>query len=133
MLRVAAIAGLAAASAAAAPVCTLADMNNVVPCGLPSDSQARCEARGCCYNAAATNYLGKTPCYYGAQGPANGQLVNITTVHVVQASHFDAGFANSTMGILNLWFHTHFPRALAIGEALDAAAGFPRLKFMTQS
>jgi hypothetical protein len=53
-----------------------------------------------------------------------------------QASHFDAGFADSTVGIINRWFTQHFPRCYAIGLELDAmggAPGKPQLKFMTQS
>lgn len=122
-----------AGAAASAPTCALGNLSAVVPCGLPVDTQARCEARGCCFNPSASSYLGKTPCYMPAVAPSDGQLVPITTVHVVQASHFDAGFVDSTVGILNLWFHTHFPRAWSVGQALDAAGGAPRLKFMTQS
>lgn len=127
------LAAVAAAAASSSSTCALTNLNAAVPCGLAADSQARCEARGCCFNQAAKSYLGKSPCFFPAIAPSNGQLVNITTVHVVQASHFDAGFANSTVGILNLWFHSHFPRAWEIGQALDAAGGAPRLKFMTQA
>lgn len=52
---------------------------------------------------------------------------------MIQASHFDAGFANSLVGIANLWFHTHFPRALSLGLELDALGGPERMRFMTQS
>lgn len=60
-------------------------------------------------------------------------MANITTVHVVQASHFDAGFAQSTVGILNLWFNTHYPRGYEVGLQLQARGGDEQLKFMTQS
>lgn len=121
----------AAVTAAAASSAQCGAVKVPAPCGQPDDSQAKCEARGCCYDAAATSPLGKTPCFYGG-----GDFVPITTVHVVQASHFDAGFADSTVGIINRWFTQHFPRCYAIGLALDAlggAPGKPQLKFMTQS
>ena len=77
----AAFAFAAAATAAAAPpppaVC--AAITNPAPCGQQVDTQAKCEAKGCCWRAGAKSYLGATPCFYGG-----GDLVNITTVHVVQ-------------------------------------------------
>jgi hypothetical protein len=69
----------AAAHAAAASAAQCSAVKVPAPCGQPDDSQAKCEARGCCYDATATSPLGKTPCFYGG-----GDLVPITTVHVVQ-------------------------------------------------
>ena len=43
----------------------------------------------------------------------------ISTVHVVQASHFDAGFAYTIKDVLELWWYTHFPQALTLGLALE--------------
>ena len=81
-----------------------------VPCGQSSDSAERCTQKGCCYDPSAAY-----PCYFpGAEG------VPITHVHMVQASHFDAGFAYTIKDVLQLWWYTHFPRATALGEAIDA-------------
>lgn len=126
----AALAALTAAAAAAAPPppAACAAITNPAPCGQQVDTQAKCEAKGCCWRAGFRSYLGPTPCFY-----AGGDLVNVTTVHVVQACHFDAGFADSTVGILNRWFTQHFPLAREIGLALDARGGPERLHFMAQS
>jgi hypothetical protein len=59
--------------------------------------------------------------------------VPVTDVHVFQSAHFDAGYANTTVGVLALWFFTHFPRAYAIGLELEARGGPERLHFMTHS
>lgn len=50
------------------------------PCGQSSDSADRCLSKGCCYNPDVSN----TPCYY-----PGGNAVPITSVHVLQASHFE--------------------------------------------
>ena len=101
-----------------------AGINTRAPCGQRSDSQAACEAKGCCYNAAnATLY----PCFYGG---ASG--VPITSVHVIQANHFDAGYTGTTTAVLNSYFTSAFPAAAALGKALDARGGNERLHWMTQ-
>lgn len=124
----------AAAAACAAGVNTK-DACSVVtvpaPCGQSFDNQTQCEMRGCCWNPSLSS---KSPCYYGG-----ANAVPITTVHVVQACHFDAGFADSTVGILNRWWYTHFPHAVQLGYELAANSSLPPslqtsgLHFMAQS
>jgi hypothetical protein len=81
------------------------------PCGQATDSVDRCLSKGCCYNAA----FAASPCFY-----PGGDAVPITHVHVIQASHFDAGFAYTIKDVLTLWWYTHFPRALELGLQIDA-------------
>lgn len=81
------------------------------PCGQVSDSVERCLSKGCCYNAA----FSQSPCFY-----PGGDAAPLTHVHVIQASHFDAGFAYTIKDVLTLWWYTHFPRALALGLQIDA-------------
>lgn len=84
LLAAAAAALLAAASPIVPPPpAACAAITAPSPCGQLSDSPARCASKGCCYDAHATY-----PCFY-----PGGDAVPITNVHVVQASHFDAGFA----------------------------------------
>jgi len=99
-------------------------VTNPAPCGQQSDTEEVCLAKGCCYNPNFKNI----PCFYGG-----GNAVPITTVHVIQACHFDSGFADSSVNILNLWFNHHFPLAYQIGLELDALNGPERLRFMAQS
>jgi hypothetical protein len=96
------------------------------PCGQVSDSKARCLSKGCCFDSSDA----KVPCFY-----ASGDAVPITHVHVLQASHFDAGFAYTIFGVLNLWWYSHYPRALMLGEAIAANATLASsvgLQFTTQ-
>jgi hypothetical protein len=118
------LARVAAAAPPSAAQC--AAITSPAPCGQVGDSQAVCEVKGCCYDASFTT----SPCFYGG-----GNAVPITTVLVVEASHFDAGFADSTTGILMRWWWQHFPRAWLIGSNLTASGGpgAPQLKFTTQS
>lgn len=110
-------------SAAAPPSSQCAAVSSRVPCGQRSDSAEACATKGCCYASGG----GNASCYYAANG------VPITTVHVIQACHFDAGYADTTSNILNEWFHTFFPRALSLGLELDARGGAERLHFLAQS
>ena len=82
------------------------------PCGQASDSAERCLSKGCCYDPAAAY-----PCFY-----PGGNAVPITHVHVVQASHMDVGFAFTIKDVLTLWWFSHFPRAIALGQAIEANA-----------
>ena len=89
-----------------------AAIKSPAPCGQQSDSEERCLSKGCCYDPAAAY-----PCYF-----STGNAVPITHVHVIQASHFDAGFAYTIKDVLQLWWYTHFPRATALGQAIEANA-----------
>ena len=116
---------LGAGAAAAAPTAaTCAAVTRPAPCGLPTDGAAYCARKGCCWDAA----LGDNACFY-----PGGNAVPITDVGIAQACHFDAGYAGTTAEIMTLWWYTHFPRAYALGLALDARGGPERLQFMAQS
>lgn len=94
------------------------------PCGQQSDGEERCLSKGCCYDTAAAY-----PCFY-----PGGDAVPVTDVHVVQASHFDAGFAYTIKDVLQLWWYTHYPRVLRLGLEIDAMTPVPAygMKFTTQ-
>jgi len=95
------------------------------PCGQLLDDDATCTAKGCCFDNATK---GAYPCFYRWVGS-----VPIKRVHIIQANHFDAGFANFTVNILNEYFDVFFPRAYALGLALAARRGPEALRWMTQS
>ena len=82
---------------------TCAAITNPAPCGQPNDGPELCGWKGCCWDPSK----GSNACFY-----PGGNAVPITHVHIVQACHFDAGYANTTTNIMNLWFHTHFPQAV---------------------
>jgi len=88
---------------------TCSTITEPAPCGQQSDSEERCLSKGCCYDVTKSY-----PCFY-----STGNAVPIDTVHVIQASHFDAGFAYTIRDVLQLWWYDHFPRALALGQALE--------------
>ena len=117
-------AATAAAAAAPPPPAQCAAVQRRAPCGQPTDSSSACATKGCCYDGSDP----VNTCFY-----PGGNAVPITTVHVVQACHFDAGYKDTTSNILNLWFHTFFPQALKLGLELDALGGRERLKFMAQT
>jgi hypothetical protein len=94
---------------------TCSTITNPAPCGQQSDSEERCLSKGCCYDTTKSY-----PCYY-----STGDAVPIDTVHVIQASHFDAGFAYTIRDVLQLWWYTHFPRALSLGLALEQPGNNP--------
>ena len=104
------------------PQCTA--VTSRAPCGQPDDTAEECGWKGCCYSASG----GANACFYPSHN-----AVPITSVHVIQSCHLDVGFADFAVNIINEWFHVFFPRALALGRALDARGGPERLKFMAQS
>eukprot|EP01060_Flectonema_neradi_P006477 TRINITY_DN14382_c2_g2_i1.p1 TRINITY_DN14382_c2_g2~~TRINITY_DN14382_c2_g2_i1.p1 ORF type:complete len:722 (+),score=112.55 TRINITY_DN14382_c2_g2_i1:43-2166(+) len=61
----------------------------------------------------------------------SASAVNITTVHVVQSCHLDVGFANSAVGIINLYFDHHIPYAMQVASELQGT-GYG-LQFMAQT
>lgn len=67
-------------------------------------TEQMCIDRGCCYRA------GSDPsCYYPNVG-----MGNITKVHVVHGCHFDAGFVDTTVNIVNRYFDEIFPRVYTV-------------------
>jgi len=113
---------LAAGALAQSPACDA--VTSRIPCGEPNDGEAFCTAKKCCWNAGGAN---ETACFF----PSNG--VALTHIHVVQSCHLDVGYAGFATEILNRWFTQFFPRAYALGLALDALGGHERLRFMAQS
>eukprot|EP00755_Sulcionema_specki_P036283 Sspe_Gene.106579::Locus_84648_Transcript_1_1_Confidence_1.000_Length_668::g.106579::m.106579 len=114
-----------------------------------------CEVlRGCCFDAVKGACLGATPkctdkasCSGHGECLANGTCkcdagwtsyncsqVKITTVHVVQSCHLDVGFADTAMGIINLYFDKHIPNMIKVGQELRSSGpeGW-RLRFMGQA
>jgi hypothetical protein len=106
-----------------------------------------CHERGCvwsnaddaCLYPASTAATASTP---GADAgiPAAAALgapnnVTVTTVHVIHSNHFDAGYTDGVINVINLYFDTYFPRAIKVGAELreSAPASFPDgLHWMTQ-
>ena len=63
-------------------------------------TEQMCIDRGCCYKE------GSNPtCFYPNLG-----MGNITKVHVVHGCHFDAGFVDTTVNIVNRYFDEIYPR-----------------------
>ena len=93
------------------------------------DFGAACHARGCCY----------LPLDGGAAESASpncfwpGAAVPVKTAHLVQSNHFDAGFTDQLNAVVNSYFDTFFPGAVALAAELRARGGEERLRWMTQS
>ena len=98
-----------------------------------------CHERGCVWSNA------DDACLYPASTAATGipaaaargapNNVTVTTVHVVHSNHFDAGYTDGVINVINLYFDTYFPRAIKVGAELreSAPASFPDgLHWMTQ-
>ena len=60
-------------------------------------SEAECQSKRCCFDPSRENST--AGCTYPSY-----KATPLKKVMVVQASHFDAGFLNSTVNIINLWF-----------------------------
>lgn len=82
--------------------------------------------RGCCWSPSL---FSSAWCYYAKAKS------EITDVHVVQGAHLDVGFLKTAPEIINLWFHSHFPRAYTIGSQLQKLGNqsTARLMFTAQS
>ena len=59
----------------------------------------------------------------------------IKTVHVINSCHLDIGFADSSAGIVNRYFDSHFPRAIEVNAELRKNENYTdsKLNFMFQS
>ena len=101
--------------------------------GEPNLIRAQCEARGCCFDDAALAAVQTGGgaeahyCFYAADG------VPITTVHMVNANHFDAGYTGMTSDVINEYFQTYFPRAAEVGAELRSLGNATSLKWMSFS
>lgn len=91
------------------------NIENPVVCGFSglwhvrSDSQIdiseqMCHDRGCCYKEDAD-----VKCFYPNVG-----MGNITKVHVIHGCHFDAGFVDTTLNIVNRYFDEIYPRVYKV-------------------
>ena len=63
-----------------------------------------CLDRGCCFKEGDKN-----GCYFPNVG-----MANITKVHVIHGCHFDAGFVDTTVNIVNRYFDEIFPRVYKV-------------------
>ena len=91
-------------------------------------SRADCNDRGDCAD-------GICACDAGFEGFTCNATV-IKKVHAIQSCHLDAGFTDTTAGVLNTYFTRHLPNAIATAAALRNDSSLPdgwRLKFMAQS
>jgi len=112
-----------------AQTCKDLDPNDRLPCWswFKYDlTEERCLERGCCWSPSI--WTDKW-CYYASPATA------ITDVHVVQGAHLDIGFLETGPDIVNLWFHTHFPRAWQLGKQFEAMGNTTTagIKFTSQS
>jgi len=96
------------------------NINNRIDCGYNKISEETCEQRGCCFDSKSGL------CFWPGEG------VDIKKVHVLQSNHFDAGYADLTVNILNRYFDSFFPRAADVGSQLASLGGEENLKWMTQ-
>lgn len=93
-----------------------------------------CIDRGCCFKE------GSNPsCFYPNLG-----MANITKVHIVHGCHFDAGFVDTTVNIVNRYFDEIYPRVydvlidflkVSFQDAVEyeKAGGDMQMRFTTQS
>eukprot|EP00756_Hemistasia_phaeocysticola_P048968 Hpha_TRINITY_DN23386_c0_g1::TRINITY_DN23386_c0_g1_i1::g.96862::m.96862 len=95
--------------------------NGVQP--LEVETKERCEQRGCCFDPVDST------CHMQWVGDA----ANVTTVHLIQSNHFDAGYTDHIEGVLNKYFTVYFPRAVSLGKSLREGKSPYRLRWMTQS
>ena len=92
-------------------------------------NEEACRRRGCVYRGGR--------CVYPNSVDGGGAAVR--TVHVIHSNHFDAGYTDGVVNVLNTYFDTYFPRAIKIGAALRANQtahnrSFPNgLRWLTQS
>jgi hypothetical protein len=78
---------------------------------------------------------GKCKCDQGFQG-FNCSDTLITTVHLIQSCHLDAGFTGLTAEVINRYFTHHIPTAIKTASDLRKDTTIPetwRLKFMMQT
>lgn len=97
-------------------------------------TEQMCVDRGCCYKE------GSNPtCFYPNLG-----MGNITKVHVVHGCHFDAGFVDTTVNIVNRYFDEIYPRVYSVhlldflvtlqdAIAYEKEGGNVQMRFTTQA
>ena len=77
-----------------------------------------CIARGC------TAHPETGECHYAVPRA----LSNITTVHLIQSNHFDAGFTDQLDTVINSYFTVFFPGAVRLAAELRSQGGEERLR-----
>jgi hypothetical protein len=100
-----------ASTPSAPPAATCASIQDRVDCSsgvgdpgtkIANLTEAQCQQRGCCFDASAStrssSSSGGPQCYYGAEG------VDVEVVHMINSNHFDAGYADLTAKVVNLYF-----------------------------
>ena len=102
---------------------TVCEIDNPVHCGFDGITEQMCVDRGCCYKE------GRNPtCFYPNLGKGN-----ITKVHVVHGCHFDAGFVDTTVNIVNRYFDEIYPRVYTDAVSYEKEGGNVQMRFTTQS
>lgn len=105
--------------------CSSVPLSGRVDCtGGAKISADLCVGRGCCFDSKSQGNT--TTCFY----PDAAKLIK--TVHVISSNHFDAGYADMTAGVVNMYFDKYFPRAAQVGADLKKTTG-QSLKWMTFS
>lgn len=103
----------ASASAAGGPC---QNQKHPVNCGWDGITVDQCDELDCCWNEAT-----KT-CSYHLDG------VPVRKVHFIQSNHFDAGYADLTVNVINMYFDTFFPRAYTVAKQLHDRNGTEQLR-----
>ena len=83
-------------------------------------AEEACLRRGCVFDLDARRCV-----YSSTKVPAPGDdhgTPRVRTVHVIHSNHFDAGYTDGVVNVLNTYFDTYFPRAVRVGAALRAKA-----------
>jgi hypothetical protein len=89
-------------------------------------TSSECASRGCCFDDS------NGECYFASEG------LPIKTIHMINSNHFDAGYANLTVDVVNMYFDVYFQRAASVGAELRSPKhagkkGAGPLKWMTFS
>lgn len=72
-----------------------------------------CEGRGCCFDDSSGRSGNQaTPCFFPSEG------ADVEVVHMINSNHFDAGYADLTVAVVNEYFDSYFPLAAKTGAAL---------------
>ena len=76
-----------------------------------------CEGRGCCFDDNSSGGGSgsgdqATPCFFPSEG------VDVEVVHMINSNHFDAGYADLTVAVVNEYFDKYFPLAAKTGATL---------------
>ena len=59
--------------------------------------------------------------------PPSSRPAAVTTLHIINSNHFDAGYADLTAGVINEYFDVYFPRAAKVQLYAPSSARFAAL------